>query len=276
VLSNLYCLFFIPPEIFTCEIKNILNILQIYNIYRVTRKNIILFLRNNIFLKGCPCFWAVLKKFYNFPLPIVIYVHIKNFLVSFAVLCLLTVNESISQSWWSYSEVYEVFVRSFYDSDGDAVGDYKGLEQELDYLEDLGVYGIWLMPVFESPAWHGYTTNGEPWSPVGNNQDPHNVAYQYKKPGSLWSHYQKMIKLRGSYAEFSHGEYEFFIGNQDLLVFAKRFLNETILVILNTSDTDQNVMDTNLYCTFDNIMDGDTFTLDEYTVIRPKEFLLLR
>ncbi len=59
---------------------------------------------------------------------------------------------------------YEVFVRSFYDSDGDGIGDFKGLTQKLDYLndgnpdtdDDLGVGGIWLMPINPSPTYHGY------------------------------------------------------------------------------------------------------------------------
>jgi glycosidase len=57
-----------------------------------------------------------------------------------------------------------VFVRSFADSDGDGIGDLRGLIDRLDYLndgdpatsDDLGVTGIWLMPVFESPSYHGY------------------------------------------------------------------------------------------------------------------------
>ena len=59
---------------------------------------------------------------------------------------------------------YEVFVRSFYDSDGDGVGDLPGLIEKLDYLNDgdptagsdLGITGIWLMPVAQSPSYHGY------------------------------------------------------------------------------------------------------------------------
>ncbi|MDY7077378.1 MAG: alpha-amylase family glycosyl hydrolase [Chloroflexota bacterium] len=66
--------------------------------------------------------------------------------------------------WWNDAVFYEVFVRSFYDSDGDGVGDINGLVEKLDYLndgdpntsDDLSVTGIWLMPVAQSPSYHGY------------------------------------------------------------------------------------------------------------------------
>ncbi|MFD2787833.1 alpha-amylase family glycosyl hydrolase [Hymenobacter rubripertinctus] len=66
--------------------------------------------------------------------------------------------------WWNDAVFYEVFVRSFYDSNGDGKGDFKGLMQKLDYLNDgdpatttdLGVTALWLMPMMESPSYHGY------------------------------------------------------------------------------------------------------------------------
>lgn len=51
---------------------------------------------------------------------------------------------------------YEIFVRSFYDSDGDGVGDLNGVEKKIPYLKELNVTGIYLMPVFESPSYHKY------------------------------------------------------------------------------------------------------------------------
>lgn len=57
---------------------------------------------------------------------------------------------------WPYGVNYEVFVLSFADGDGDGKGDFKGLTQRLDYLQDLGVGGIWLMPIMPSPSYHKY------------------------------------------------------------------------------------------------------------------------
>src|SRR5213592_795566 len=51
---------------------------------------------------------------------------------------------------------YEVFVRSFYDSNGDGIGDLRGLTEKLDYISGLGARCVWLMPVAESPSYHGY------------------------------------------------------------------------------------------------------------------------
>jgi alpha-amylase len=66
--------------------------------------------------------------------------------------------------WWNNAVFYEIFVRSFYDSDGDGIGDIQGIIEKLDYLNDgdpntstdLGITGIWLMPICESPSYHGY------------------------------------------------------------------------------------------------------------------------
>ena len=66
--------------------------------------------------------------------------------------------------WWNDAVFYEIFVRSFSDSDGDGIGDLNGIINKLDYLNDgnpatdtdLGVTAIWLMPIFPSPSYHGY------------------------------------------------------------------------------------------------------------------------
>jgi maltose alpha-D-glucosyltransferase / alpha-amylase len=53
--------------------------------------------------------------------------------------------------WYKDAIIYQVHVRTFHDSNGDGIGDFPGLEQKLDYLQELGVSAIWLMPFFPSP-----------------------------------------------------------------------------------------------------------------------------
>ncbi|NLZ27023.1 MAG: alpha-amylase [Chloroflexi bacterium] len=68
------------------------------------------------------------------------------------------------KNWWQDVVFYEIFVRSFKDSNGDGIGDFNGIIEMLDYLndgdpnttDDLGIGGIWLMPINPSPSYHGY------------------------------------------------------------------------------------------------------------------------
>ena len=92
----------------------------------------------------------------------------------------------VEESWWNRAVFYEVFVRSFADSTtgplaNDGIGDLQGLLEKLDYLndgdpatdDDLGITGLWLMPIMQSPSYHGYdvtdyyTVNEE----YGTNED---------------------------------------------------------------------------------------------------------
>ena len=66
--------------------------------------------------------------------------------------------------WWNDSVCYEIFVRSFKDSNADGIGDFNGITEKLDYLNDgdpatstdLGITCLWLMPIYPSPSYHGY------------------------------------------------------------------------------------------------------------------------
>ena len=58
--------------------------------------------------------------------------------------------------WWNDAIFYEIFVRSFYDTDGNGIGDFNGITEKLGYLQELGVNAIWLMPIHPSPSYHGY------------------------------------------------------------------------------------------------------------------------
>jgi maltose alpha-D-glucosyltransferase/alpha-amylase len=53
--------------------------------------------------------------------------------------------------WYKHAIIYQAHVRTFYDSNGDGIGDFQGLDQKLDYLQELGINAVWLMPFFPSP-----------------------------------------------------------------------------------------------------------------------------
>lgn len=57
---------------------------------------------------------------------------------------------------WPNTVFYEIFPRAFYDTSGNGIGDINGMTEKLDYLQELGIEGIWLMPIHPSPSYHGY------------------------------------------------------------------------------------------------------------------------
>ncbi|WP_329741992.1 alpha-amylase family glycosyl hydrolase [Dyella sp. A6] len=80
---------------------------------------------------------------------------------------------------------YEIFVRSWYDTNHDGIGDLNGVTAKLDYLKSLGVDGIWLMPINASPSYHGYDiTNYEAINPqYGTMQGFHRLIAAAHKRG---------------------------------------------------------------------------------------------
>ena len=63
----------------------------------------------------------------------------------------------MNRKWWHDKVVYQIYPKSFYDSNGDGIGDIPGIISKLDYLEDLGIDILWLSPCYQSPlADQGY------------------------------------------------------------------------------------------------------------------------
>jgi len=54
-------------------------------------------------------------------------------------------------SWWKHAVVYQVYPRSFQDSNGDGIGDLNGIRNRLDYFVELGIDAIWISPIYPSP-----------------------------------------------------------------------------------------------------------------------------
>ncbi|HMY93324.1 MAG TPA: alpha-amylase family glycosyl hydrolase, partial [Cyclobacteriaceae bacterium] len=82
----------------------------------------------------------------------------RNFavIVFFVLACASCGPETTVKDAWPYGVRYEIFVLSFADSNNDGKGDLKGLTGKLDYIQKLGVNGIWLMPIMPSPSYHKY------------------------------------------------------------------------------------------------------------------------
>jgi oligo-1,6-glucosidase len=59
--------------------------------------------------------------------------------------------EALQKKWWKEATVYQIYPRSFKDTDGDGVGDLKGIISKLDYIKSLGIDAVWLNPIYESP-----------------------------------------------------------------------------------------------------------------------------
>src|SRR5437588_7114287 len=65
--------------------------------------------------------------------------------------------DTSARKWWKEAVVYQIYPRSFRDSNGDGIGDLKGIISQLDYIKGLGVDVIWLSPMYDSPnADNGY------------------------------------------------------------------------------------------------------------------------
>eukprot|EP00096_Caligus_rogercresseyi_P009388 TRINITY_DN3180_c0_g1_i1.p1 TRINITY_DN3180_c0_g1~~TRINITY_DN3180_c0_g1_i1.p1 ORF type:complete len:642 (+),score=181.57 TRINITY_DN3180_c0_g1_i1:259-2184(+) len=90
------------------------------------------------------------------------------------------------KDWWQKAPIYEVYAKSFKDSNGDGKGDLKGVTSKLDYLANLGVGSVWLSPVYESPMDdNGYDiSNFESIDPTfGSMEDFKELAGEMKKRG---------------------------------------------------------------------------------------------
>ena len=76
----------------------------------------------------------------------------------------------MKRAWWKESVVYQIYPRSFADSNGDGIGDLQGIIQKLDYLQELGIDVVWLSPSTNPPTTTTATisaTTGPSWTNLG-------------------------------------------------------------------------------------------------------------
>ena len=88
------------------------------------------------------------------------------------------------KDWWKKAVIYQIYPRSFKDSNGDGIGDLGGIIEKLDYLEKLGIDAIWLSPVCRSPQCdNGYDISDyQDIDPLfGNMQDMERLIKEAEK-----------------------------------------------------------------------------------------------
>ena len=69
----------------------------------------------------------------------------------------------MERKWWHDKIFYQIYPKSFYDSNGDGIGDLQGIIQKLDYLKELGVDVLWLSPIYKSPIITPSIHGSAPW-----------------------------------------------------------------------------------------------------------------
>jgi len=119
--------------------------------------------------------------------------------------------------WWQHSSIYHIWVRSFFDTDGDSNGDINGIRQKLPYLQSLGINTVLLSPIFQSSSYHGYDVvdHYEIDPTLGSKQDLKMLIEEAHKvdirvlldlPINHTSHlhpwFQKSLEQKGKYKDF--------------------------------------------------------------------------
>lgn len=109
-------------------------------------------------MECCLTFIWVVTKIYPFPamLNLMTKFNLRSHSIFFLILlftlsCQPDRQPKPDQKWWKEAIVYQIYPRSFKDSDGDGIGDLKGIIEKLDYIKSLGVTVVWLNPIYSSP-----------------------------------------------------------------------------------------------------------------------------
>ncbi len=112
----------------------------------------------------------------------------------------------MKNKWWKESIVYQIYPRSFKDSNGDGIGDLRGIIEKLDYIADLGVNVVWLNPIYESPN----DDNGYDISDYKSVMSDYGTIYEFEE--LLEEMHKRGIKvLMDLVVNHSSDEHEWFI-----------------------------------------------------------------
>lgn len=90
----------------------------------------------------------------------------------------------MNRNWWKEAIAYQIYPKSFLDSNDDGIGDLKGIIQKLDYLQDLGITLLWICPVYDSPMIdNGYEISDYEniWEQFGTMEDMDELIQEAKK-----------------------------------------------------------------------------------------------
>jgi alpha-glucosidase len=88
--------------------------------------------------------------------------------------------------WWQRGIVYQVYPRSFMDSDGDGIGDLNGVLSRLNYLRELGVDALWLSPIYRSPMKDFARRPGSP-------ERAHPARLRLERPGDALVRLERLL-----------------------------------------------------------------------------------
>ena len=169
--------------------------------------------------------------------------------------------------WWKSAVFYQIYPKSFQDTNGDGIGDLQGIISRLDYLQELGIDGIWLSCGVLSPGW----TIWKPWAlrasawmsstrsarmptcrfpttapgsttisgscPVNPNYTAINAEAALEDSDSVFHHYRKLIELRKTYPVFRDGSFTLLLPEDPhIFAYTRDTEQEHLLVVCNFTD----------------------------------------
>ena len=124
-----------------------------------------------------------------------------HFLCESIIIFARSVIEMKATQWWKKSVIYQIYPRSFCDSNGDGIGDLRGIISKLDYLKKLGVDVLWLCPIYQSP----------------NDDNGYDI-----------SDYQKIMQEFGTMADFEELLAQSHARNLKIVIFFNNYYNKFI------------------------------------------------